>query len=356
MRVIGSRRHLGVVALVVAGALAAAVPATAAPGGDVPEVVDVDGVEVPVLGTFAVSGAGESDGAPVRGAVHGVQRVDGATVLYFSAGLPAGADKSFQPATMFREPAGGAIDNLALVDPEGLKYYRPLYDDGRAVASELHSGFVDAGGLMVMWAVFPELPAEVSAVDVLVGYSVASVPDVPVAEGLLEPVVDEDVVTLGQGWPEVPGADEWSGLDQEASVFDLARRSVSADGAAARSETTEQVTATLDANVLFDKSSAALTPAAQETLAGVAADIAARGTGEVVVTGHTDSDGSSESNQVLSQQRAQAVVAALEPGAGGAVTFSAVGRGEDEPVAPNDSPENMQLNRRVTVVYSIEVK
>lgn len=356
MRVTRSRRRRSGVAAVVVGMLLLSTPAAADDVLDVPAVVDVEGVEVPVLGTFAVSGAGASDEQPVRGAVHGVQRVEGATVLYFSAGLPAGSDASFFPSQMFRRSSLRGIESVALVDPSGLKYYRPLRDGLTTIATPTELPPVDAGLLSVMWAVFPELPADVSAVDVLVGYSVASVRGVPVAEGLLEPVVDEEVVTLGQGWPKIPGPEQWSGLDQEASIFDLARRSVSPDGAAASSETLEQVTATLDANVLFDKSSAQLTAAAQETLATVAADIAARGNGEVVVTGHTDSDGSSASNQTLSEQRAAAVVAALQPGAGGAVTFSAVGRGEDEPVAPNDTPENMQLNRRVTVVYSIEVE
>lgn len=36
------------------------------------------------------------------------------------------------------------------------------------------------------------------------------------------------------------------------------------------------------------------------------------------------------------------------------MTFVTEGKGEREPVAPNDTPENKQLNRRVTVQYAIE--
>ena len=125
-------------------------------------------------------------------------------------------------------------------------------------------------------------------------------------------------------------------------------------GTATTEESPKQVATTLNANVLFATNSAELSGEAQGVLATVAADIRERGTGQVVVTGHTDSDGSDASNQVLSEQRANSVLAVLQPASGPGVTFVAVGKGESEPVASNGTDEGKQQNRRVTVVYSIK--
>lgn len=328
----------------------AAVAAPAAPSAD--EDVRVGSVDVPVRGLFSAHSRGEGGEPLVRGAVHGVRRVDGGTVLYLSLGTEASSDARLHMSSIFRAGEGvyefASISQLVLVDRAGGKAYQPL------VAAGATSGFddvkADAGDLPVIYALFPELPAGTEVVDVLVGTQRAVVPDVPVEEGTLEPVADEPGPLAGTGWPAVPDVASL-GADPARSTFDLVARTVTT--AAETAATSERVATTLDANVLFDKSSAALTPAAQEVLARVAADIAARATGEVRVVGHTDSDGSSRSNQELSQQRAAAVLAVLQPASGGRVTFTAVGAGEDEPVAPNDTPENMQLNRRVEVVYDI---
>ena len=126
------------------------------------------------------------------------------------------------------------------------------------------------------------------------------------------------------------------------------------EGTAKVEESVEAVAVTLDANVLFASGSAELTPEASSALATVAADIAARGTGQVVVTGHTDADGSDSFNEMLSEQRAAAVLAALQPASGSNVTFVAVGKGEAEPVGDNSTDEGKQANRRVTVVYGVK--
>ena len=77
--------------------------------------------------------------------------------------------------------------------------------------------------------------------------------------------------------------------------------------------------------------------------------------------GHTDSRGSDEYNDRLSQQRADAVKEFLEdryPNLRGRV--HAVGRGEREPVAPNeidgrDNPAGRALNRRVEIEFDAQV-
>ncbi len=75
----------------------------------------------------------------------------------------------------------------------------------------------------------------------------------------------------------------------------------------------------------------------------------------VEVVGHTDSWGSQEFNQKLSENRARAVVDYLTGKGIGAERFVQKGMGENEPVAINetktgeDSPEGRQLNRRVEI-------
>lgn len=349
----------GSVLAAVALTAALAAPSAAQTGSQgLPPVVDVAGVEVPVRGSFATYAGAEADRDVMRGLVHGVQRVDGATVAYLSTGVAEGGDDELSLTGVFDSTLayeGNSIANVTLVDRAGAKAYRPLRGGGAVFSTKPVTGaFMVPGDLYVVWVAFPELPAEVEAVDVLVGWTQALVEDVEVGEGLLEPTVDEEVPLAGEGWPKALADVDLALAEPELSVYDLISHRSTTDQVATISESPQEVAATLDANVLFDKSAAALTPAAQDALAAVGADIAARATGEVVVVGHTDSDGSSESNQVLSQQRADAVVAALAPLAGPNVRLVAQGRGEDEPIAPNDSEENMQANRRVTVTYQVQ--
>ncbi len=70
----------------------------------------------------------------------------------------------------------------------------------------------------------------------------------------------------------------------------------------------------------------------------------------VRIEGHTDSTGSRNANQALSQRRAEAVRQALiEEGVDGR-RLEAIGLGQDSPVAPNDSAEGRARNRRVEII------
>ena len=111
----------------------------------------------------------------------------------------------------------------------------------------------------------------------------------------------------------------------------------------------------LPADVLFAFGSAELAPAAQQAVTAVDDEIGSGGTGTVTIEGHTDAIGSDADNQALSERRASAVRAALEAELGSGYTYTAVGFGETEPVAPNtrpdgtDDPDGRALNRRVEI-------
>lgn len=67
---------------------------------------------------------------------------------------------------------------------------------------------------------------------------------------------------------------------------------------------------------------------------------------KVEIAGHTDNSGTEEANARLSQGRANAVVRALVAKGIPAERLTAKGYGSSQPIAPNDTPANKQLNRR----------
>ena len=109
----------------------------------------------------------------------------------------------------------------------------------------------------------------------------------------------------------------------------------------------------LDDQVLFDFDQATIRPDASNILTELANALKQITASAIEIRGHTDSKGSDEYNQTLSENRALAVLNALQQQA----QFSHIeahGYGESKPVAPNevdgkDSPSNRQLNRRVEI-------
>jgi len=68
---------------------------------------------------------------------------------------------------------------------------------------------------------------------------------------------------------------------------------------------------------------------------------------KVEVSGHTDSDGSPRANRLLSERRAQAVAEAILDAGIPPTQITVSGHGDDMSVAPNDTPKNKALNRRI---------
>ena len=70
----------------------------------------------------------------------------------------------------------------------------------------------------------------------------------------------------------------------------------------------------------------------------------------VVVEGYTDNQGDPAANLLLSQQRAEAVVAFLLSGGIAEGRLSAIGYGEENPIASNSTDEGRAQNRRIVFV------
>ena len=106
---------------------------------------------------------------------------------------------------------------------------------------------------------------------------------------------------------------------------------------------------TVNTDVLFDVGSSQLTAGASSRLGNVLSFAQTAPSRHLLIEGFTDSDGDRALNQQLSEARAQAVAQWLIGQGIDPARISAVGHGEDNPVAANDTPENKALNRRVLV-------
>lgn len=102
--------------------------------------------------------------------------------------------------------------------------------------------------------------------------------------------------------------------------------------------------------VNFDTGKSTIKPDSAKTLDDAAAALKVAATLRVEVAGHTDNVGAPEANQRLSQERAQAVMAALVGRGIKADRLTAKGYGQTTPVADNRTEEGRARNRRVELV------
>jgi outer membrane protein OmpA-like peptidoglycan-associated protein len=105
-------------------------------------------------------------------------------------------------------------------------------------------------------------------------------------------------------------------------------------------------------DVLFDTDRATLKPGAYSTVDRLATVLKEAPDRKVMIEGHTDSTGSDDYNQGLSERRAAAVQTALLERGVSSQQISAVGKGESTPVASNDNAAGRQQNRRVEMIFT----
>ena len=109
------------------------------------------------------------------------------------------------------------------------------------------------------------------------------------------------------------------------------------------------------ADVLFDVGKYDLRPATREKLARLSGIVAAHKGLQLDIEGHTDSTGSDELNQTLSERRAAAVQSYLTQQGLAAESVTAKGFGKTMPIADNLTAAGRQQNRRVEIIVSGEV-
>ena len=109
------------------------------------------------------------------------------------------------------------------------------------------------------------------------------------------------------------------------------------------------------ADVLFDSAKFTLRPPAREKLAKLSGIVLAHPGLRLEVEGHTDSIGSEDYNQKLSEQRAESVRGYLLEQKIPETSVTAMGFGKTMPVASNDTAKGRQQNRRVEIIVSGEV-
>ncbi|HSP33038.1 MAG TPA: OmpA family protein [Thermoanaerobaculia bacterium] len=110
-----------------------------------------------------------------------------------------------------------------------------------------------------------------------------------------------------------------------------------------------QIDVRMTNDVLFDVDNATLRQESRATLRELATNLQRYPDELVDVEGHTDSTGTAQHNQVLSEERASSVRTFLVDNGVTSRSVTAVGYGETRPKASNSTPEGRQLNRRVEI-------
>jgi outer membrane protein OmpA-like peptidoglycan-associated protein len=108
-------------------------------------------------------------------------------------------------------------------------------------------------------------------------------------------------------------------------------------------------------DVLFDSGQFTLRPMAREKLAKISGIVLAYPTLLLAVEGNTDSVGTEEFNQTLSEKRAESVRSYLTHQGVPEASTTAEGFGKTRPIASNDTADGRQQNRRVELIVSGEV-
>lgn len=102
--------------------------------------------------------------------------------------------------------------------------------------------------------------------------------------------------------------------------------------------------------VNFDQASPVITDKIIAQLNTIAATLKSKPEVKIEIVGHTDNVGDPRANQGLSRFRAKAVANYLFNAGADPNRIIVIGKGETEPIAPNDSEENKAKNRRVEMI------
>ena len=111
----------------------------------------------------------------------------------------------------------------------------------------------------------------------------------------------------------------------------------------------EGIAVTFASGLLYDFDSDVIRSDAAQNLRSLASSLEKYPNTDLLIVGHTDAVGTSEYNQALSRRRATAAANYLASQGVSSARLQAVGRGETEPIATNDTEAGRQANRRVEI-------
>lgn len=115
------------------------------------------------------------------------------------------------------------------------------------------------------------------------------------------------------------------------------------------------IVVTLPEALLFAQESDELSTASRDNLRRLATSFEKFPSTRIMIVGHTDTQGGTDRNQSLSERRAQALASFLEQIGVTRARMTALGRGDAEPIASNDSDAGRQWNRRIEIaIYADE--
>ncbi len=135
-------------------------------------------------------------------------------------------------------------------------------------------------------------------------------------------------------------------LDKQAAEL----RSQLANDGITVTNTGEQLVVSLPQDITFDTDSYTVRSSLRSEIGKVADNLVRYPNSSVQVIGHTDNQGDATYNFGLSQRRAGAVADLLQAGGVGYNRLQTIGRGEEQPIASNLTPEGRAQNRRVEIV------
>lgn len=115
------------------------------------------------------------------------------------------------------------------------------------------------------------------------------------------------------------------------------------------------IVVTLPGSMMFAQESDELAAASRDNLRRLATSFEQYPNTRIMIVGHTDTEGGPDKNQSLAERRAQAIASFLEQIGVNRGRMTAIGRGDAEPIATNDTDAGRQWNRRVEVaIYADE--
>ena len=151
------------------------------------------------------------------------------------------------------------------------------------------------------------------------------------------------------------GKERWVALshnDGNAYVLDLVEKAGMEQSVVTADDMTTALNrdGRISLHINFDTGKSTIQPDSQPIVDQIAAMMKANPGLRLSVEGNTDNVGTPQSNKILSQARAQAVVAAVSRSGVAVSRMTPVGYGQDKPVADNDSDAGRAQNRRVDLV------